>query len=211
MIFSFGSWQQALKRCPPVVYWAVGYGVLCVAMTQIRLPRSSPVLPPQFITGQVVQVMSGQTLKVEIDGNVETVRLQGVDAPDLRQVPWGETARQAIATQLIGQTVHLSRVPHAGLNPINDIFNGNPKAGVTNDRMGLERDRFGRLHADLWLQGKRQQDIFVRSGLLLVQDAALRSQPELEAAQLEARALGLGIWSPAQPLRRSPQDFRSEL
>jgi endonuclease YncB( thermonuclease family) len=75
--------------------------------------------------GRVIRVVDGDTLHVSVDGRDETVRLLGIDTPELRPVECGARAATAALTQLAdGRHVELVEDP-------------------TQD----ERDRYGRLLA----------------------------------------------------------------
>lgn len=83
-------------------------------------------------TATVVDVVDGDTIHVRLDGTVTTVELTGVDAPNLygaqqpdefEGVPdsdagkqylyaWGWTAKRALSTTLVGETVELRSVEH---------------------------------------------------------------------------------------------------
>ncbi len=135
---------------------------------------------------RVGRVLSGQTVEIvrQADRRALTLRLLGVDAPDRRQEPWGDRARQYLET-LTGQ-----------------------RAAIVELR---DRDRYGRDLGYLWVDGKLVNARLVAAGHALAGD--IPSEPEraqrLQRAQERARLLGLGIWDPQEPLREHPRTFRS--
>jgi endonuclease YncB( thermonuclease family) len=58
----------------------------------------------QGFAGRVVGITDGDTIRVLHDGRAETVRLQGVDAPEKRQA-YGERARRFVADLAFDRTV----------------------------------------------------------------------------------------------------------
>lgn len=183
-------------------WWRIlAYGVWCAIATYWQLaPHSQPTPQPQA-SALVTRVVSGQTIEVTLNNRTETIRLTGIDAPDLRQSPWGVASQQALAQQIEGRMIGLE---WQQLDP----------AGLP------ERDRFDRLHAAVWIDGQLVQAELLRSGWGLVQEAqdAQNTQntqtqlygSELQNAETEARSLDRGLWSPAAALRQHPTQFRSE-
>ena len=62
------------------------------------------VAAAEEFAGRVVGITDGDTIKVLRDGRAETVRLQGVDAPEKRQA-YGERARRFVADLSFDRTV----------------------------------------------------------------------------------------------------------
>lgn len=136
---------------------------------------------------QVQRVLSGQTLDA-VDTNDRTshkLRLLGLDAPDSRQAPWGDRARQALESLTLDRAVRVDR---------------------------RQRDRFGREWSYVWLNGKLANEQLIAAGWALAADDL--ADPDyarrLQRAQERARLLELGIWDPVEPLRQSPQNFRAQ-
>lgn len=133
---------------------------------------------------------SGQSLQLLFPLSQELpvtqVRLDGLQAPDPRQAPWGEMAQRCLNEQVAGKTVRI-------------------------DPTQAAPDAYGRVWANVWL-GRRwlNEDLLVK-GCAFVDESArsrLMNSNKLVHAQEKARLLGLGIWDPAQPLRQSPSTFR---
>ncbi len=190
------------RQSKPGRWRAIAYLLWCAIAGYWQLVPH-PLQPPQATTtATVTRVVSGQTIEVSLDNpldnpldeQIETIRLSGIDAPDLRQSPWGLASQQALATQIEGQKIELE------WEQVDE--SGQP-----------DRDRFGRLHASVWFEGELMQAELLRSGWGLVQDTGRESLhvSSLRAAEAEARSLDRGIWSAASALRQHPAEFRSEL
>ncbi|WP_444542307.1 thermonuclease family protein, partial [Cylindrospermopsis raciborskii] len=75
--------------------------VLCCSLMLLLVGcQSKDRTKDSIVQARVVRVVSGQTLEVAKIGDptnsVSSVRLIGLDAPDLRQYPWGEDARKLL-------------------------------------------------------------------------------------------------------------------
>jgi micrococcal nuclease len=144
------------------------------------------------ITAQVERVISGQTIEVLLtqpDNSSSTakVRIIGVNAPDLQQSPWGKAAKQKLE-ELIGQTDSSQSIQL-------DI---------------QSQDRFNRYLAHVWHNGTLISEQLVKEGYVLADtDYPNQYSQRLWYAQEYARLMGYGIWNPQQPMRESPDQFRS--
>jgi micrococcal nuclease len=148
---------------------------------------------------RVTRITDGDTLRVLFpDGDVETVRLLGVDAPELSPggtdpgsfqgvsdpvllAVWGEEASSALRRELEGREVT-----------------------VTTDRAAGERDRYGRLLAYLSTgDGTDIGELLLSRGLARVYTAESFAREERYlAVQHAAMQKRIGIWNgmtPAQP------------
>jgi micrococcal nuclease len=147
----------------------------------------------------VQQVVSGQTLDV-LNTNqqpplIERVRLIGIEAPDLKQHPWGAAAKnrfEKMITKITGQQLVLQPV---FLEP--DV---------------QEKDSSGRWLAYVWHDNVLLNELLVKEGYVL---AAPRSpnnkyDSRIARAQEYARIMGYGIWNPDQPMRLTPAEFRRQ-
>lgn len=143
-------------------------------------------------TARVQRVVSGQTLDVILTANqpeITRVRLKGINAPDLRQQPWGAAAKSKLA-ELVGgrKSQQLVRLKSEEREP----------------------DKYGRRWVYVWKNGVLVNERLVEEGYAL----AVEQQPKhpyhqsLAHAQAYARIMGDGIWNPKQPMRLSPQAFR---
>lgn len=146
---------------------------------------------PQGRVAVVQYIVNGQTIEV-LDPNrrpalIERVRLIGLDAPDLEQVPWGSDAKQYLEERLLRQSVLLETDVEA-------------------------QDRFERRLAYVWLGQELINESLIADGyaLAVARSPNLKHDPRLTRAQEKARLLGLGIWNPDAPLRTTPDEFRAE-
>lgn len=150
-----------------------------------------PETAPPGKTVKVTRVVSGNTLEViglEQRNFNSRVRLIGVDAPDLQQQPWGQTAKQQLAKIVQGQNVLLEF----------DAQN---------------QDTFGRYQAYVWHDKVLLNELLVAQGygLAVSRNPNYRYTQQLNRAQESARLMGRGIWNPKQPMRFTPAEFRRQL
>lgn len=163
--------------------WAIG----CVLLGLVGCQSQ----PPAGIEAKVERVVSGQTVEVLIPGQPETVervRLIGVSAPDLQQYPWGVAAKEKLEELL----------SEKGLQ------------SVVLESEAREKDRFGRRLAYVWLDGVLINEKLIAQGYALADvDWPNDYSQRLIRAQEAARLMGYGIWNPEQPMRLTPEEFRS--
>jgi len=94
---------------------ATGCRYAAVLLSGEETARESTVHPtPERTEAQVVEVVDGDTIKVEIDGEVHTVRYIGIDAPETEHpsepVEWmGPEATDANRELVEGKTVYLEK------------------------------------------------------------------------------------------------------
>jgi micrococcal nuclease len=147
-------------------------GLLSVACASDGAPPST--------TGRtsvpVVEVVDGDTIRVDLDGQEAAVRLIGVDTPE-RDGPYtslecyGEDASRFTHDALDGRTVELE--------------------------FDVERtDRYGRTLAYVWLDGALFNERLVRSGYAVVTTFPpnVRYVERFTAAQRHARGEQRGLW-----------------
>ncbi len=140
-----------------------------------------------LLAGKVTRVVSGQTVEVVLTGAAETtkVRITGIDAPDLRQSPWGETAKKRLNELVKGKSIL--------------IESDSPK-----------RDRFNRLQGHLWQEQTLISQQLVKEGYVLANDRYAHQYSKLlKESQEYARLMGYGIWNPELAMRYTPSQFRS--
>ena len=130
---------------------------------------------------RVVEVVDGDTIRVDLDGRETAVRLIGIDTPE-RDGPYtsrecyGEEASRFTLDSLGGRTVELEfDVEHT--------------------------DRFGRTLAYVWLDGALFNERLVRSGYAVVTTFPpnVRYVERLTAAQRRARDEQRGLWGACGP------------
>lgn len=138
-------------------------------------------------SGKVIRVVSGQTIEVRLSdsGEVSQVRIVGIDAPDLRQSPWGEAAKQKLVELTVGLPIQL-------------------------ELESEKRDRYNRFQAHIWQDDTLVSQQLVLSGYVLADDRFAHSYSKLLMESQEyARLMGYGIWNPQQAMRLTPSQFRS--
>lgn len=130
---------------------------------------------------EVVRVVDGDTIIVEIDGDEERVRYIGIDAPESVQPEqpvecFGPEAADANADLVDGETVYL-------LQDVSD------------------RDRFGRLLRYVYVDGDEDDGTLVNLELVrngyaeaVSYEPDVSWQRDLDRAEREARDDGLGMW-----------------
>lgn len=169
---------------------AVGFGVLLCLLLLVSCQGKSPPTVNQTQV-KVVRVVSGQSLEVlgmaEQPNLISQVRLIGIDAPDLRQQPWGDDAKEALEA-LIGSIEQ----------PVTLEFDIEPK------------DKIGRTLAYVWKDKVLLNEQIVKLGyaLFVARSPNHKYDSLLERAQQWARLMGQGIWNPEKPMRLTPAEFR---
>jgi micrococcal nuclease len=150
--------------------------------------NNSSIIPANV---KIARVVSGQSLEVlgmEAQPNlISQVRLIGLDAPDIRQLPWGDDDKQLVET-LIG-----------GANQ------------AVNLEFDLEaKDKFNRTLAYVWKDKLLLNEEVVKQGyaLFVARSPNHKYDQRLERAQQWARIMGKGIWNPDKPMRITPGEFR---
>lgn len=127
----------------------------------------------------VVSVVDGDTINVRMGGRVESVRLIGIDTPEMKTQErtaqcFGPEASAAARGLLAGKAVRLEFDASQG-----------------------RRDRYGRLLAFVWVDDVHINEWLVRQGYAreFTYSAPYRYQAEFKAAEAEARAAQRGLWS----------------
>lgn len=157
----------------------IGSVVLLVAVALLVLrpwERDVRAGPPS-VTAEVMRVVDGDTIEARIDGDVEDVRLIGVDTP--------ETVKPGTPVQCFGE-----RASHF------------TKRRLTGRRVRLvfgveRRDVYGRLLAYAYLGDRFFNPILVRRGLArtLTIPPNDRFAPRFRRLELAAARAGRGLWS----------------
>ncbi|HBE16021.1 MAG TPA: nuclease [Cyanobacteria bacterium UBA11149] len=175
--------------------WLWKFSLICSCLLLIVGCQPSNVSPGNPV--QVQRVVSGQTLEVlnQKGGTalIARVRLIGVEAPDIKQQPWGEAAKNRIE-ETIGEFMGEKFV----FKPVFLEFDVQ------------RQDSFGRWLAYVWYNGVLLNEKLVKEGYAL---AAVRSpnhkySDRVVQAQEYARIMGYGIWNPDKPMRLTPAEFR---
>ncbi|MBO1349249.1 MAG: thermonuclease family protein [Hormoscilla sp. GUM202] len=154
-------------------------------------PQGQMVLVKQLVSGQTIEVVSASTPT----SDPRRVRLIGIEAPDMRQQPWGIEARRQLA-QLLGDRSVLLEL---------DVE---------------KRDQYQRQLGYIWARsadGPKNRDSLlneemVKRGYALAKPRSPNTKYDqrLANAQAWARIMGVGIWNPEQPMGITPTEFRSQ-
>ena len=159
--------------------------IICCCLIFLFGCNSSPETKNLY-AGTVTRVLSGQTVEVRLTGKLETVkvRIVGIDAPDWRQTPWSDAAKEKLAELVINKPIAI-------------------------ETDNLESDRYNRIKGHLW-QGKTlvSQEL-LKSGCVLTNEYPHSYSKLLRSAQEYARLMGYGIWNPQQAMRYTPSEFRA--
>jgi micrococcal nuclease len=135
-------------------------------------------------TGQVVSVGDGDTIRVRRDDETMTVRLACIDAPEMRQSPFGQGAKERL--QLLA--------------PVNS----------TVSLRTIDTDRYGRLVAEVFREDSNINLSLVSSGHAVVYRQYLSNcdSETYLAAEAIAQQDSRVFWSQANPVM--PWDFRRQ-
>ncbi|NDI33587.1 thermonuclease family protein [Chengkuizengella sediminis] len=133
----------------------------------------------QLINGTITDIVDGDTIKVQFEGKEETIRLLLVDTPETVHPnkpiqPFGpEASKFAKDTLTLGKKVQIEI----------DVS---------------ERDKYGRLLAYLWVEGKLFNEMLLEKGLARVAyiyPPNVKYVDQFQETQEKARQEGIGIWS----------------
>ena len=176
----------ALRVTQIVIYWLFAIA-LCLLLASCEQPPEIP----QGSTVKVERVVSGQTIEIAGFADqtpiLEQVRLIGIEAPDLKQQPWGPESKQKLEQLIGGQQVLL-------------------------ESDAQDKDRNDRKLAYLWRGEILLNEQLVKEGYALVvaRSPNTKYKQRLANAQEWARLMGRGIWNPEQPMRQTPAEFRNQ-
>jgi micrococcal nuclease len=170
---------------------------LLIPGREIALPRqqmwaawASPAKSteaPKVFQGQVVEVIDGDTIKVTVQGRIETVRYIGIDSPETNHPTKGLESGGREASEVNRQLVARQQV-----------------------RLELdvqERDRYGRLLAYVYVGDQMINAELVRRGYAQATTVPpnVRYQDQFVKVQREAREQKRGLWAdPSAPTTPSP-------
>ncbi|MFM7364613.1 MAG: thermonuclease family protein [Cuspidothrix sp.] len=162
--------------------------ILASLLLLVSCQNNSGTIVPSV---KVARVVSGQSLEVlglEAQPNlISQVRLIGLDAPDIRQTPWGEDAKQLLESLIGGEN-----------QAVNLEFDLKTK------------DKFNRTLAYVWKDKQLLNEEIVKQGyaLFVARSPNHKYDQRLENAQQWARIMSQGIWNTDQPMRMTPGEFR---
>ncbi|MBI2421046.1 MAG: thermonuclease family protein [Candidatus Levybacteria bacterium] len=156
---------------------------ISTSLSPTSVPFVSITNSPQFVEKElgfeVVKVIDGDTLDVEMDGRKETLRLIGIDTPETvdprKSVQcFGKEASEFTRNMLLGKFVLLEADPTQG-----------------------ERDKYGRLLRYVFLEDDNFNEILIREGFAheYTYSLSYKYQKEFKDAQNFAQENKKGLWA----------------
>jgi endonuclease YncB( thermonuclease family) len=145
---------------------------------------SSPPALAQSVSGSVISIGDGDTIRMQTGTSVKTVRLACIDTPETAQSPYGAAARQQLQSLLpIGSSIQV-------------------KVKAT--------DRYGRSVGEITRNGRNINQALVGSGAAFVYWQYIQGCDRQTYSRLEndARLKAAGVWSVKGGITR-PWDYRS--
>ena len=148
-------------------------------------PQTEP--PPQLTEAKVIRVIDGDTVEVDIGGNLQRVRYIGIDTPEVGQ-PCADEATAFNAQLVSGKTVYLEK----------DVS---------------ETDRYGRLLRYVWMEEAMVNAVLVANGFAQVATYPpdVKYQKEFIELQKMAEENGLGCWTTPKPMPSAEGAFIGSL
>ena len=138
-------------------------------------------------TAHVHQVHDGDTVTLRLNGKKYRTRLIGIDAPEIKQDPWGRRAKQHLV-KIMRQT--------------------NWTVTVETDEERL--DKHGRLLAYLWTKKKKLiNEMMLADGFAVTLSIApnVKYVEKFARAEQKAQMARKGIWGP-NGLKESPAEYK---
>ncbi|PZC45892.1 MAG: micrococcal nuclease [Chloroflexi bacterium] len=140
--------------------------------------NSGPTIAQGFTLAEITRVIDGDTIDVRLNGNIQRVRLIGIDTPETvapgQPVDcWGPEASAKAKELMEGQRVELETDPSQG-----------------------DKDVFGRLLRYVWLDGTNVAEAMIESGdgEEYTYRTAYRHQKAFQEAEGRAQQAKAGIW-----------------
>jgi micrococcal nuclease len=126
---------------------------------------------PFSLEGRVVAVTDGDTIKVLKDNKQHKIRLNGIDAPEMKQA-FGRKSKEYLASLVAGKQVEV---------------------------IVRDTDRYGRFVGDVFVAGKSACAELVAAGFAW-HYVEYSEDEELAALEKWAKAKKLGLWSDPHPV-----------
>ena len=157
--------------------------------------------PSKTYTGTVQEVLDGDTVKVPLDGTVESIRVLGIDTPEKSSNSQYERIKEweGIEDQSYLETWGANATTFG-----QDELSGKT-VDVTFDSEEPVRDAFGRVLGYIYYDaGSGSRDTLyneetVRSGSARVYDSGFAKHDSFRASEEVARADGTGVWAQSDP------------
>ena len=159
----------------------------CLPWLALSALLATPAAGGEALQGKVVEVIRGDIIIVEdVARTRHTVRLAGIDAPDLKQA-FGKESRQGLADLLLGRRIAVERRKQDNYGRIVGRVAVAPAGCAT---CPPTRDAaLAQLEAGLawWFRDERREQ-------------PLEEQGYYEYAEFDARTRRLGLWQDAAPV-----------
>jgi len=151
--------------------------IICIfAFICLLLPFQ--LSPADSFKAKVVSIIDGDTINIQKGNETITVRLNGIDCPELNQ-ECGERAKQFVYALTFSEIVEI--VPHG-------------------------KDKYGRLLADVILSDSRSLNLEIVKDGFAWWYRKYSKDPVLQNAETKAKLLKRGIWGKENPT--PPWEFR---
>lgn len=151
--------------------WRLSAALLLLVGARAGLAWAQAASYPFTLTGEVVGVTDGDTIRLLQGKQQYKIRLNGIDAPELKQA-YGKKSKEYLAALVFGKQV---------------------------DVIVRETDRYGRYVGDLRIAGKSASEELVAVGLAWQYTYYSKDQT-LAALEKAARAKRLGLWADPSPV-----------
>lgn len=155
-----------------------------VAISILFLAQTALPVVANNLTATVVSVGDGDTIRVKTGNKTVTIRLACIDAPEMKQNPWGQQSATRLKQLLpVGQSVTIR---------------------------AIETDKYKRLVAEVFVGNRSVNVSMVQEGKAVVYRQYLKGCSESKDSLLQgeniAKQQRLAFWSQANPVM--PWDFR---
>ncbi len=168
------------------MHWHISHKNTAVTTLVLTLILTPFPAVTQNALPQVVSVGDGDTLRVRQGNQLTTLRLGCVDAPESAQRPWGSQSTNRLKQLL-------------------------PPSQAVQVR-AIERDRYDRTVAELYLGNQSVNLQLVKEGMAVVYHQYLKACADTKNQYLQAEAQAklhrLGFWNQPNPVM--PWDFRRD-
>jgi len=182
-----------------VVCWALlfvgGAGALGIELGDVNdsIPAAAGTGPPADRQATVVEVVDGDTVDVEFaDGSFDTVRLLGVDAPETRGKTY-PTEFEGVPDDAVGRRC-LTESGEAATAFVRRTVE-DETVTVRFDALAPARGDYDRLLAYVVVDGESLNRQLVATGHARVYESAFERADAFDAAEMDARATGAGLWA----------------
>jgi endonuclease YncB( thermonuclease family) len=147
----------------------------------IQPPVPAPTSAPELALSTVTRVVDGDTVEVELDGEVVQVRLAEIDAPEANQA-WGARSEAVLTRLTLNKPVRIE---------------------------GRGRDRYGRLIGRLYVGEVDVSATMIEEGCAWAYRRYL-TDPKLLVLEGQARSRKTGLWAQKTADIVAPWDWRRD-